>query len=64
VTWEYQTVKLEFKKSLSQIGLDPKALNRVLTEQGTLGWELVSTATIQMFGITQEVTLIFKRPRE
>ena len=63
MTWDYQTVKLEFRKSLISLGLNPKALNSVLTEQGALGWELVNAVSCQAFGTTQEVILIFKRPR-
>lgn len=60
--WEYKTVKLKLRGILGGKFREDE-VSQVLNENGSEGWELVSTLSTALYqGRTQNAALIFKRP--
>lgn len=49
VTWQYRTILFEFQKDglLGDRYIDDEEMEKVLNEQGAMGWELVSVTPVQ-----------------
>ncbi len=63
LNWEYRTEKLKLRGVLGG-KIDQKQLDGILVEAGEAGWELVSMIATNLYqGRTQDVALVFKRPK-
>ena len=54
--WEYKVLHL------TDEGLTPDTLTKMLCEHGSSGWELVSVFQRAMHGYTHGATFVLKRP--
>ena len=59
---EFKTIKLGTTGFWSGGNLDTQQLDKMMNDLGRQGWEIVSAFdTNQLYGITREVVVIFKR---
>jgi hypothetical protein len=63
LNWEYRTEKLKLRGVLGG-KIDQTQLDVILEEAGGAGWELVSMIATNLYqGRTQDVAMVFKRPK-
>ena len=64
IQWEYKTEKLKLGDFLGG-KINKDTLDQILNEAGAAGWELVSVLATALYqGRTQDVAILFKRPKQ